>query len=219
MLRTAGCWVRSVALQCMKHVPLALVGIDGAGKTSTIELLRHELEGQGWRVQAVANACGRRWLTRRAEALGFTWNTGLQNWIETLLRLANVLRHAAGAWMSSELRGTATIMDRHLCCQLVLRRVRGQQPGMLLPWLAKRLARGTRIVLLDAEPELAWQRIEHRGEDSETMGYLRTARAAYLELASEHGWLVLDASRSAAELAAELAGIIQEPSQRAAAGQ
>lgn len=64
-------------------------------------------------------------------------------------------------------------MDRHLYCQLVLRHVRGHKPGILLPWLAKKSAEGTTVILLDVDPYLASQRINARDEDEESVEYLQ----------------------------------------------
>ena len=50
------------------------------------------------------------------------------------------------------------------------------------------------MVLLDVPAEIAQQRILRRGEDHESLDYLRTARTAYLELASVWRWNVVDAT-------------------------
>lgn len=63
-----------------------------------------------------------------------------------------------------------------------------------MPWLACRALRPHMVVVLDVPAEIAQQRILRRGEDHESLDYLRSARTAYLELASAWGWSVVDAT-------------------------
>jgi dTMP kinase len=49
------------------------------------------------------------------------------------------------------------------------------------------------VVVLDVPAETAHARVLTRGEDDEPLEYLRAARTAYLELAQDHGWAVVDA--------------------------
>lgn len=94
-------------------------------------------------------------------------------------------------------------MDRHIACQLVLRSVRGLPQGTLLPWLLARLPRPDAIILIDVPAEVAHDRILRRGEDSETLPYLRSSREAYLKIALARGWHVVDGLGTPGQVASD----------------
>lgn len=73
-----------------------------------------------------------------------------------------------------------------------------------MPWLACRSLRPHAVAVLDVPAEIAQQRILRRGEDHESLDYLRTARTAYLELASTWGWNVVDATAPTEVLVAQI---------------
>ena len=106
------------------------------------------------------------------------------------MRTGNVLVSQARA----RHRDGLVVLDRHLVCQVVLRRVRGLPPGRLLTWLSAELLRSDVVVVLDVPAEIACERIDARGQDHESSEYLRAARDAYLDLAREQEWIVVDAS-------------------------
>ena len=168
-----------------------VMGIDGAGKSTVITALVKELNNEQIPARKLANVAGRRWLNNFSRTSGIPVPHLAQELIETTFRLFNVARNSLTAAQAPGL----TVMDRHLYCQLVLRHVRGHKPGILLPWLAKKSAEGTTVILLDVDPYLASQRINARDEDEESVEYLQAARTEYLRLAKLNDWLVLDASK------------------------
>lgn len=177
-----------------------VMGIDGAGKSTAISTLVQELKLEHVPARRLANAAGRRWINNFSQNSGVQIPRRMQDLIETMFRLVNVARNSFTAAQAPGL----TVMDRHLYCQLVLRRVRGHRSGVLLPWLARKSTENTTVILLDIDPHLAFQRINARAEDEEPLEYLQSARAEYLRLAKLHGWLVLDASGTTTQLVDEL---------------
>lgn len=180
---------------------MVLLGIDGAGKTTVGRTIVAELRDSGTPAQLLRNPAGRRWMSRMAERLGIAglppaWANGL----ESVVRAVNVLMAHARA---ARFAGT-TVMDRHAACQLVLRSVRGLPQGVLLQWLTTRLPRPDAIILIDVPPALAYDRILARGEDSETLEYLQSARKAYLEIARARGWHIIDGSGTPHQVAAQV---------------
>ena len=169
---------------------IVLLGIDGAGKTTTAATLVAAERELGRPAIVLRNRSGRRWLTRRSARAGVDLPVRWVDGMETVLRTANVL--VTQVWAAH--RGGLVIIDRHLVCQLVLREVRGLPPGRVLPWLAVALLRADAVVVLDVAAETAQERILTRAEDHETLTYLRAARSAYLDLARTHGWSVVDAT-------------------------
>ncbi|MCS3493471.1 dTMP kinase [Arthrobacter sp. JUb119] len=183
---------------------LVIVGTDGAGKSTTIEALVQQLRNDRIQARRLANVAARSWLTKFSRALGMTFPTFTQDFFETSIRSFNVARNMLFAARSPGL----SVMDRHLYCQLVLRRLRGHPPGLLLPWLAAKSTEHARIVLLDIDPILAFERINSRGKDDESMEYLRDSRNEYLRLAQVHGWITLDASLPTSQLVEQLRLVI-----------
>lgn len=167
-----------------------LLGIDGAGKTTTATALAAAERESGRPALVLRNRSGRRWLTRASARSGLELPVRWEDRFETVVRTVNVL---VSLVLAGRRKGLVVI-DRHLVCQLVLRRVRGLPPGRVLPWLAARWLRPDAVVVLDVPAETAHARIVSRGEDHEPLDHLRAARTAYLELARARGWSVVDAT-------------------------
>jgi dTMP kinase len=179
---------------------IVLLGIDGSGKTTTAAALAAAERAAGRRALLLRNKSGRRWLFRAGRRVGRDLPVRWADRIETVVRTCNVaLSHVRAARTG----GTA-IMDRHLACQLVLRRVRGLPPGRFLPWLSDRLLRRAIVVVLDVPAETAHARIVARGEDDEPLDFLRATRSAYLQFAADRGWRVVDAIGPTREVLARI---------------
>jgi dTMP kinase len=181
---------------------IVLLGIDGAGKTTTAAALVAAERESGREAILLRNRSGRRWLARTSARFGVEVPVPWADRVETVVRTANVLVAQARAGR----RDGLVVIDRHLVCQLVLRRVRGLRPGRVLPWLSARWMRGAVVVVLDVPAETARARILARGEDDESLEYLRTTRAAYLEFAGARGWAVVDATGAPEAVLARLTG-------------
>lgn len=179
---------------------IVLLGIDGSGKTTTAAALAAAERAADRRALLLRNRSGRRWLIRAGRRVGRDLPVQCSDRVETVVRTVNVAL--------SHVRAVPTdgpaIMDRHLACQLVLRRVRGLPPGRVLPWLSDRLLRRALVVVLDVPAETAHARIVARGEDDEPLDFLRATRSAYLQLAASHGWTVVDATGSTREVLARI---------------
>ncbi|MFT4470156.1 dTMP kinase [Arthrobacter sulfonylureivorans] len=186
---------------------VVVLGIDGAGKTTTAAALVTAEQAAGRAAQLVRNPAGRRWLSRVAERCGIGVAPRWADRFESTVRLINVLT----AQLRAAVFPGTTVMDRHLQCQQVLRAVRGLPRGRFLPWLVQILPRADAVVLLDLPAETAQARISARGEDSESTAYLRAAREAYLRMARSSGWHVVDAFGSRSEVLDRVLAAIAPP--------
>src|SRR5918998_6267743 len=186
---------------------VALVGIDGSGKTTQAHLLAGALAADGLPATYRRNAGGRRWFGRLATVLGRRDAEDLLG-RRTMLVIESVLRWLA--ILRTLLRRAATreiaVMDRYAVCQYASLRARGARPA------AERRARLAYrffpqpdvTFLLAVDPAIAYDRIEARGYDHEQVSYLTAAAAAYRSLPEYPRFVVIDANGTPDEVAAAI---------------
>jgi thymidylate kinase len=176
---------------------IALVGIDGSGKTTQARRLADALTAAGVPATYWQNAGGRRWFSRLARRLGerdaqrLLGRRGLLV-VESVLRWLAIAR----ALGRSRLTRRAAVMDRYAVCQYAsIRAHGGRRPGERLARLAYRIFPPPDITfLLAVEPQEAFRRIEMRGTDHEDLRYLAAAQDAYQALPEYAGFAVVDAN-------------------------
>ena len=176
---------------------IALVGIDGSGKTTQARRLADALTAAGVPATYWQNAGGRRWFSRLARRLGgrdaqrLLGRRGLLV-VESALRWLAIAR----ALVRSRLTRRAAVMDRYAVCQYAsIRAHGGRRLGERLARLAYRVFPPPDITfLLAVEPGEAYRRIELRGTDHEDLRYLAAAQDAYRALPEFAGFAVVDAN-------------------------
>ena len=179
---------------------IVLTGIDGAGKSTAGRLLARRLASAGYPTVLARNPCGRDALAAWSRRLGLTVPARMLDAVETGIRCANVL--------VSQLRAATfpgiVIMDRHLYCQLALKRVNGLGHGRLLPWLLRLLPRPDVVFYLEVPAETALARIMERATDTEDLEILRTFDRAYRELEDFDSFVRIDAGTSSGQIVEDL---------------
>jgi dTMP kinase len=176
---------------------VALVGVDGSGKTTQAHRLALALTERGLPATYWQNAGGRRWLGRLAKRLGrpdaqrLLGRSGLLL-VESILRWLAIAR----ALLRSRLSGRVAVMDRYAVCQYAsIRAHGGSRPAERLARLAYALfPRPDVTFFLAVDPGEAYRRIELRGEDHESVDFLATADAAYRSLPEFGDFVVVDAN-------------------------
>jgi dTMP kinase len=202
---------------------IALVGIDGSGKTTQAHRLADALTAHGAPATYWQNAGGRRWLGRLAHRLGrpdaqrLLGRDGLLA-VECILRWLAILR--ALTW--SRMTGRVAVMDRYAACQYVSIRAhrRGPVADRVVGW--ERLARlGYRVfprpdltILLAVDPAEAYRRIERRGTDHESLEFLARSVEAYRRLPEAAGFVAVDAGRTPDEVATLIRRALTAPEVR-----
>lgn len=190
---------------------VVLLGLDGAGKTTVARAVVRSLQQQGQAAYLYRNPGGRRTLNRwaapyaaSAEALV---GSRLLDAVETSLRIGSVLRSALSARQQIQ-KGSVVIFDRHLWCQLALRKVRGLRAGVVLPWLLRVLPQPDLVVYLEVDPGVAVERISSRATDEETLEFLTELDAAYRSLSEFPRFVAIDGNGSSEEAAAAMLALV-----------
>ncbi|MEV4623755.1 thymidylate kinase [Asanoa sp. NPDC049573] len=174
---------------------VALVGIDGSGKTTQANRLAVVLADAGVPATYRQNAGGRAWFGHFARRVGRPDGPGLFG-RRGMLLVESVLRWLAIArtCLRSAFGGELAVMDRHAVCQYVSIRAHAGGRGERFARLAYGLFPAPDVtVLLAIDPQDAYARIEARGTDHESLAYLTAADAAYRALPEAAGFLVVEA--------------------------
>jgi dTMP kinase len=207
---------------------VALVGIDGSGKTTQAHLLATALADRGLPASYRRNAGGRRWFGRLASAVGRRDGEHLLGrkgmlLVESVLRWLSIVR----TLLRRKVTGEVAVMDRYAVCQYASIRAHAKNPSptappppltglkAAIPEKLNRAERRARLAyrifpkpdvtfLLAVDPAVAYDRIERRGYDHEEMSYLHAASAAYRALPEYPEFVVIDANGTPEEISAAL---------------
>ncbi|MFC4019424.1 dTMP kinase [Micromonospora sp. GCM10011542] len=185
---------------------VALIGIDGSGKTTQAHKLADALTAAGSPAAYRRNASGRRWLGRLAHRLG---RPDAQRLVgrDGMLAVESVLRWLAiaAALLSCLITGRTAVMDRYSACQYASIRAHGGHRWERLARAGYRIFPTPQVTfLLTVDPAEAYRRIEQRGTDHETMGWLTAADTAYRTLPEYPSFVLVDAGRSAEEVTRQI---------------
>jgi thymidylate kinase len=175
---------------------VAIVGIDGAGKTTQAQLLADWLTAAGHPADYWQNAGGRRWFGRLARRLGRRDAQGLLGvggmlFVEAVLRWLAIAR----ALLRSRVRGRVAVMDRYSWCQYASVRAHGGRRERFARSMYRRYPAPDVTCFLAVAPGRAYARVEARGTDHEDLAYLAAADAAYRSLPEFGTFVVIDANR------------------------
>jgi dTMP kinase len=173
---------------------VAVVGIDGAGKTTQAQDLAAWLAAHGHPADYWQNAGGRRWFGRLARWFGRRDAQGLLG-VRGMLLVESVLRFLAigRALVRSRLRRRIAVMDRYAWCQYASIRAHGGRRERLARQVYRIFPEPDLTIFLAVPPGCAYQRVEARGTDHESLTYLAAADAAYRSLPEAERFVVVDA--------------------------
>lgn len=178
---------------------VALVGIDGAGKTTQARRLAVALRARGMRARYAEHGGGRPVIDPLARLLGRRDGPDLLGPahipVEAGLRWLAVARSAALARVT---RGVV-VMDRAGVCQLATMRARrdGSADAAVERRVRAAFARLPRpdvVCLLTLPPAVAQERVERRGRDREELARLEAFDRAYRSLPEASSFVRVDAS-------------------------
>ena len=189
---------------------IALIGIDGAGKSTQARLLAEWLTSQGVRAQFVKNPGGRLRMDKIARRLGRPNAISLLG-RRTFLVIEVVVRWLmiARALLWSRLTGRLAVMDRYTPCQYAVIRTRRDPGEQVARALYALFPRPELTVLLVAAPAEAQRRIDRRGTDTESLAYLTAMDAAYRSLPEAAEFHMVDANGAPEAVQAALRDAVQ----------
>lgn len=187
-----------------------VLGIDGAGKSTAVQGMKDIMPSTP--VLVLGNYSGRKTISALVRRFGLPLPAQVADIVETVVRVYNVLLNHLRAGRFDGL----VIMDRHLYCQLALRKARGIRRHRMLEALLGMLPKAQAIVYFDLTAEQAYERIALRGEDAENLEDLQRFRKAYTDLPWFPRFVVIDAGgsteNSALQLQQAIAGALESPS-------
>jgi dTMP kinase len=197
-------------------VLVAIIGIDGAGKTTQAGILGKRLAAEGWPVAVhYSEPLGplRTVYDAAAEELGFRDRVAmLTPDIDVLLAATLKLNSMMKAAEALRREDSVVVMDRYAYCLLASGRCQKVANIALLEKILAVLPEPDMTIFIDIEPEKAARRIQARGTDESETEFLSGFRSSYLDLMAVHGFQRIDGSGSIADTAdaiyAAVAGLI-----------
>jgi thymidylate kinase len=187
---------------------VALVGVDGSGKTTQAHRLAAALTEAGHPATYWQNAGGRRWFGRLAKRLGRGGDAQRLLGRAGLLLVESILRWLAiaRALLRSRLRGRIAVMDRYAVCQYAS--IRAHEGSRVAEWLARRayalFPRPDVTFFLAVTPSEAVRRIDLRAEDHESECFLAESAAAYRSLPEFASFEVIDGNGTVDQVTARI---------------
>jgi dTMP kinase len=176
---------------------IAIVGLDGAGKTSQASRLVAAIQATGIRAALLPNQTQAPMKVileeiAEREARGGYLDLVTPDAMRLASTMVKVLDFARVLGSEAEARATVMVADRYAVCQYAAARAQGATNEPLLRKISAFLPEPDITILLDVSPEEAHRRINARGLDAEDLAFLRRYRSAYLSLPEAPSFRVVD---------------------------
>lgn len=188
----------------MEEVGVSLIvleGIDKSGKATQAEILAERLRTMGRRVEDIA-------FPDYQTAVGRVIGSYLSGEVDLCPELRQLL-YAANRWeRCGDLRlwlrgGKIVVADRYVPSGLVY----GLANGLDLGWMTT-LERGLPpmdlVIIVDVSVATAFKRDEKRDIYEANSVFLEKVRTAYLDLAEDFGWVIVDGEREKVDVAEQV---------------
>jgi dTMP kinase len=185
-------------------VLVAVEGIDGAGKTTQVDLLEAWARGLDLDVVRSKEPTTGPW-GMKVRNSKFTQRLSPEDELECFIN--DRREHVETLIAPALARGALVLVDRYYYSTVAYQGARGVDPQALLARNRSFAPVPTVLVLLDLDPELGLKRIHQRGLGQdlfESVPELTRARAIFQQVASQPHVLLLDASQTPAQLHAAI---------------
>jgi dTMP kinase len=190
-------------------VRIALVGVDGSGKSTQARALARRLTAGGVPATYFENAGGRPLWNRLARVLGrpdgvALFGRTLYPALEASVRAVAMAR----TLLVSRLTGRIAVLDRWTWCQYVIMAARDDRGRRAVRACYALFPRPTVVCFLATAPEVAQRRVLARGIDTEELAHLRALDAAYRALPEFGSFVVVDGDGDPDQVAAALDRVV-----------
>ncbi|MEV0427776.1 thymidylate kinase [Micromonospora sp. NPDC050495] len=188
-----------------RPVMIALIGVDGSGKSTQAKALARRLTAAGVPARYFENAGGRPLWNRLARAVGRPDGMALFGRTRYPVLEATVRALAmARTVLVTRLTGRTAVLDRWTWCQEVVMAARGDRGRRAVRAAYAIFPRPTVVCFLATAPEVAQRRVAARGIDTEELAHLRALDRAYRSLPEFGSFVVLDGDPDPDEVARAL---------------
>ena len=185
---------------------IAIIGIDGAGKSTQVEEIRRELAGNGHRIFQLPNeSLEALWerldeSCRSCRGVGENFETYLG--VEVVQMVASAVKWVSlkNAWHSLDEAADVILADRYSYCQLAIAQRAGERTRSAITHLYEDFPAPDVCIWLDVAPEVALGRLQRRGERWQDLAFLEAHRRGYENLAAEYDFIVVDGTSPTAEV-------------------
>lgn len=186
---------------------IAIIGIDGAGKSTQIAVLHDYLARHGQKVTALPNESLEP-LWRRLEVLAGASGEGVEEFlgVDMVQMLASCIKWISFEKSLSQLDGSDGVLlaDRYSYCHIAIAQRAGKRTRTAIEHLYGGFPEPDVCIWLDTSPGTALERLRMRGENWHDLAFLETHRQGYRELAARHGFTVVDGEGPAEAVTARL---------------
>ncbi|WFE66837.1 thymidylate kinase [Micromonospora sp. WMMD714] len=188
-----------------RGVVVAVVGVDGSGKSTQAKRLVGRLREAGVPAVYLENAGGRPLWNRLAQAVG------RRDGVHLFGRRGYPALEATVRWLAlaravavTRLTGRVGVMDRWTWCQYVIMQARGDRGIRLVRAAYAFFPRPDLVCFLAVTPELARRRVLARGIDTEELAHLTALDAGYRALPEFGSFILIDGNADPATVAGAL---------------
>ncbi|MFJ5631839.1 dTMP kinase [Streptomyces goshikiensis] len=197
----------------MKTPPIvAFIGLDGAGKSTQIDMLKAAYEARGHSVFVHPNP-SLQGLSARLDQVAA--ENGYADRFAMLGPDTHKVMTAAVKWMAMSSLGTApegtdlVIADRYAYCQIAAADALGASNRWLIEGMFRGLPEPALTVMMDLNPALSVARVKARDpEEWIDHAFLTRMRAAYAALPQASDWAWVDADATAEAVHTDIVAVV-----------
>lgn len=203
-----------------RPVLIAIVGIDGSGKTTQARRLAARLRADGLPARYFENAGGRPVLDGLARRLGKENGrslVGARGVVASEMVIRGVAMARAMTW--ARVTGGVAVMDRYACCQCAIMGARHDAGTARVRRWFRRFPPPDLTVFLAVPPALAQARVAARGYDLEELEHLAGFDRAYRALPEFSSFAVVDGTSTTDTVQAALEQLARRAIERNAKSQ
>jgi dTMP kinase len=186
---------------------IAIIGIDGAGKSTQISAVRENLAQRGHKVTELPNESLQA-LWQRLDTLARANGQDIEGFfgVDMIQMLASTIKWVTfeKAWRELEGTGGVLLSDRYSYCQMAAARRAGERTRAAIDHLYGEFPRPDVCVWIDTPPKIALERLGIRGGSWQDLSFLEVLRRGYCQLAGEHEFTVVNGDAPPAVVTGEI---------------